>query len=106
MISLQGAKVAYRADLPTRPSSVFIHGQMRGPTLSREGWPRAPIRNCTDWRAHQYAIAHLNKNAPKGVHAVALVDLRGIEPLTSSMPRKRPTVVVAGAHSIVRGEKP
>jgi hypothetical protein len=29
------------------------------------------------------------KNAPNGVHAVALVDLRGIEPLTSSRPGKR-----------------
>jgi hypothetical protein len=34
--------------------------------------------------------AHSKKNAPKGVRAVALVDLRGIEPLTSSMPRKLP----------------
>jgi hypothetical protein len=43
-------------------------------------------------RAHpetRFSNSHSKKNAPKGVHVVALVDLRGIEPLTSSMPRKR-----------------
>src|SRR5215210_6695770 len=32
---------------------------------------------------------HSKKNAPQGVQSDNLVDLRGIEPLTSSMPRKR-----------------
>jgi len=36
-----------------------------------------------------HATLHSEKSAPKGVHSVAVMDLRGIETLTSAMPRKR-----------------
>jgi hypothetical protein len=54
---------------------------------------------CAD-RTHSRLRTYSKKNAPKGVHAVALVDLRGIEPLTSSMPRKCARAAETFDHSV------
>ena len=84
----------------------WIHGRGRGIVpINRPGGAAMPPTRARSHtgevdRSHQRdasAARRLScirpdskKNAPKGVAVVALVDLRGIEPLTSSMPRKLP----------------
>lgn len=60
--------------------------------------PRAHFHSGAVVRSHErdaspvfrpfLAHSHSNRNAPKGVQPAIWVDLRGIEPLTSSMPRR------------------
>jgi hypothetical protein len=75
-------RTAERAELED-VSIAGLHRRPAQPTLDEE--QRAVRRT----RPYPCPRSNSKKNAPKGVRTVALVDLRGIEPLTSSMPRKR-----------------
>ena len=80
--------------------------QSRPVTGSIDGSSPAATMRSLHAGACPCAMPYSKRNAPEGVRSVGLVDLRGIEPLTSSMPRKRAPAAPQARSPTIVPERP